>query len=62
MRRHRERRRQGLRTFIIDLRETEIDFLVQKGLLDPQRRLHRFSVVKALYAFLEGETRRANSA
>jgi hypothetical protein len=31
MRRHRQRRRDGLRCLVVELRETEIDVLVQKG-------------------------------
>ena len=38
MHRHRERRRDGLRTFRVDLRETEVDELVRRGLLKPERR------------------------
>jgi hypothetical protein len=37
MRRHRQRRRDGLRCLVIELRETEIDVLVQKGLLKAER-------------------------
>jgi hypothetical protein len=33
MRRHRQRRRDGLRCLIIELRETEIDALIRNGLL-----------------------------
>ena len=32
MRRHRQRRRDGLRCFMIELRETEIDALIRQGL------------------------------
>jgi hypothetical protein len=38
MRRHRERRRDGVRCVMIELRETEIDVLVQKGLLNADTR------------------------
>jgi hypothetical protein len=38
MRAHRERRRQGLRCLIIELRETEIDALIRKGLLKAETR------------------------
>jgi hypothetical protein len=41
MRLHRERRRQGLRCLTIELRETEIDVLVGKGLLDSKTRHDR---------------------
>jgi hypothetical protein len=38
MRRHRERRRDGLRCLVVELRETEIDVLVQRGLLNAGAR------------------------
>jgi hypothetical protein len=53
MRRHRERRRRGLRCLSIDLRETEIDALTQSGLLTPELRANRHAVLTALYAFLD---------
>jgi hypothetical protein len=62
MRRHRQRRRDGLRCFIIELRETEIDALIRKELLEAENRHHYDSVQSALYAFLDralGELRDA---
>jgi hypothetical protein len=53
MRRHRERRRDGLRCLIIELRETEIDALIYKGLLKPDTRNDPSAVSDALYAFLD---------
>ena len=53
MRRHRQRRRDGLRCFIIELRETEIDALIGKGLLAAESRHDYDSVQSALYAFLD---------
>ena len=53
MRRHRERRRKGLRHFGIDLREREIDALVKSGLLPRESRMDRTAIVSALYAFLD---------
>jgi hypothetical protein len=50
---HRERRRKGLRCLIVDLRETEIDALIQRGLLKPDTRNNRRAVSQALYAFLD---------
>ena len=38
MRRHRQRQRNGLRCLTIELRETEIDVLIQKGLLKAEMR------------------------
>jgi len=62
MRRHRQRRRDGLRCFMIELRETEIDALIRKGLLAGENRHDYDSVQLALYAFLDhalGELRDA---
>jgi hypothetical protein len=62
MRRHRQRRRDGLRCFIIELRETEIDALIRKELLEAENRHDYDSVQSALYAFLDrslGELRDA---
>ena len=38
MRRHRQRRRDKLRCLIIELRESEIDELIRRGLLPPEGR------------------------
>jgi hypothetical protein len=62
MRRHRQRRRDGLRCLIIELRETEVDTLIRKGLLQSENREDYASVQSALYAFLDdalGELRDA---
>ena len=62
MRRHRQRRRDGLRCVIIELRETEVDVLIRKGLLPTENRQDYASVQSALYAFLDdalGELRDA---
>jgi hypothetical protein len=53
MRRHRERRRDGLRCMTIELRETEIDALIRRGLLEVDARNDLQSVRKAFYYFLE---------
>jgi len=53
MRRHRERRRDGLRCMTIELRETEIDALIRKELLKPETRNDPSTVIDALYAFLD---------
>jgi len=53
MHRHRQRRRDGLRCFMIELRETEIDALIRKGLLAAENS-HDYDLVQlALYAFLD---------
>jgi hypothetical protein len=62
MRRHRQRRRDGLRCLIIELRETEIAALIRNGLLAAENRHDYGSVQLALYAFLDralGELRDA---
>jgi hypothetical protein len=53
MRNHRERRRLGLRCVTVQLRETEIDVLIQKGLLKPDARNDVFAVRDALYRHFE---------
>jgi hypothetical protein len=54
MRRHRERRRKGLRCLLIQLRETEIDALICQGLLKLEMRNNPGAVRKAFYTFLDG--------
>ena len=53
MRRHRERRRDGLRCLTIELRETEVDTLIRKGLLSDDARNDLQAVRNALYRFLD---------
>ena len=53
MRRHRQRRRDGLRSLIVELRETEIDVLIQKGLLKAEMRSDCYAVIEALYDHLD---------
>jgi hypothetical protein len=53
MRLHRGRRREGLRCFMIQLRETEVGVLVSKGLLKQEARDDANAIVEALYAFLD---------
>jgi len=54
MRRHRKRRRDGLRCLMVELRETEIDALICKGVLNEESRRDPGAIVAALYAFLDG--------
>jgi len=49
MRLHRERRRRGLRCLMIQLRETDVDALIRRGLLEQEMRNDRNAVLKALY-------------
>lgn len=53
MRRHRQRRRDGLRCLTIQLRETEIDVLVHEGLLKPETRHSKNAIINALHAFFD---------
>jgi len=53
MRRHRERRRDGLRCLTIELRETEIEALARNGFLKTDARNDPYSIQMALYEFLE---------
>ena len=53
MRLHRERRRKGLRCLTIELRETEIDALIRKGMMKPDARNDQQAIRDALYALLE---------
>ena len=49
MRRHRQRRREGLRCLTVQLRETEIDMLIFKALLKPEMRNSKNAIIGALH-------------
>jgi hypothetical protein len=53
MRPHRERRRDGLRCVMVELRESEIEALVRRGFLKSETRNERKAIILAIYAFLE---------
>ena len=53
MRRSRQRRRDGLRSFRLDLRNDEIESLVRRGLLLAAEKTNRNAIIKAMYAFLD---------
>jgi hypothetical protein len=53
MRRHRQRKRDGLRSLRIELRETEIDALIDVGFLEQASRDDSNAVVLALYEFFD---------
>ena len=53
MRRHRERRQDGLRCMTIELRETEVTALIRKGFLKEDVRKDRRAVKSAFYGFLD---------
>jgi hypothetical protein len=49
MRRHRKLRRDGLRCLTIQLRETEIDMLICRALLEPEMRHNKNAIINALH-------------
>jgi hypothetical protein len=53
MRRHRKRRRDGLRCLTVQLHETEIEALVHKGLLPFETRHSKNEIIKALHDFFD---------
>ena len=53
MRRHRERRRKQYRCLTIELHETEIDALIQKGLLRGEMRNNDGAIIDALHAYFD---------
>ena len=53
MRYHRERRREGLRCITIELRETKIDELIRRKLLQADARNELNAVAQALYHHLD---------
>ena len=53
MRIHRQRRKTGLRCVTVELRETEIDAMIRKGLLGSDTRNDPRAILEALYAHLD---------
>ena len=53
MARHRKRRRDGLRCLRIEMRETEIDALIELGLLRNDDRQNRNAILSAVYTFFD---------
>jgi hypothetical protein len=53
MRLYRDRRRKKLRCLTIELRETEIDWLIRRGLLNREKRNDPIALKHALYAFFD---------
>jgi hypothetical protein len=49
MRRHRKRRREGLRCLTVELRGSEIDMLVCRALLKPEMRNNKNAIINALH-------------
>jgi hypothetical protein len=53
MRRHRQRRRDGMRCLMVELRATEIDVLIRMGLLTAETSNDANAVREALYSHLD---------
>ena len=53
MRRCRQRRRDGLRCYRLELRDSEIKALVRRGLLLASEQTNPNAVTKAMYAFFD---------
>ena len=53
MRRFRDRRRHALRCLTIEIREREVDTLIEKGLLNREMRHDREAVCDAIYIHFE---------
>ena len=53
MRAHRKRRRAGLRCVVVQLRETEIDVLIRKGLLKADTRNNVRAIRDALHGHFD---------
>jgi hypothetical protein len=53
VRRHRERRRRGLRCLTIEIRDREIDALVRQGLLDSEKRGDTRAIRAAFHQYLD---------
>jgi len=53
MARHRKRRRQGLRSVPVSVRDSELDTLVARNLLDPDFRTDRRKIARAIGFLLD---------
>lgn len=53
MRAHRKRRRAGLRCVVVQLRETEIDVLIRRGLLKADARNNVRAIGDAIHAHFD---------
>jgi hypothetical protein len=50
VRRHRERRREGLRLLTLEMPETAIDVAIERGFLKPEESTQAWSVIQSVYA------------
>jgi hypothetical protein len=55
MRTHRERKKNGMRCLMIEIRETEIGALIGKGFLKADARNDTRTIIDAPYAFFDHE-------
>jgi len=55
VRRHRERRREGLRLFTVEVPELRIDEAIARGLLSPEYRAEPWPVLQGCYASFLGD-------
>jgi hypothetical protein len=53
MRRHRERRRQGLRCVLVEMQQSELDELIRRGLLNNETRNDTDAIRGAIYKFFD---------
>jgi hypothetical protein len=53
MRRYRQRQRDKFRCLTVELHETEIEALIQKGLLAREMRNDTLAIIEALYAYFD---------
>ena len=53
MRRHRKRRRDGLHCLTVELRESEIEALIYKGMLNSETRNSKKAIINALHAYFD---------
>jgi hypothetical protein len=53
MRRHRQRRRDGMRCLPLEIRDTEVDELIRRKMLKEETRNDKQAILYALYEFLE---------
>jgi hypothetical protein len=53
MRAHRKRRQAGLRCVVVQLRETEVDVLIRKGLLGADARNDVYAIRDALHVHFD---------
>jgi hypothetical protein len=62
MRRHRQRRRNGLSCYTVQLRVSEIDELVRRGILQQERRNNPCEVTDAIHRFFDESLSRPRAA